>query len=188
MKHDGVTIDIGVNSRRWQTEDNQITVVCQHAAKAALTAGLLRLAMHHPLKTAARLEISLSLSSDARIQKLNRAHRGQDKPTNVLSFPAYDGSRPGPGPVLLGDVVLAFETAFQEAQAEGKTIQAHTAHLVAHGVLHLLGYDHIKDSDAEKMEDIERQVLKTLGYPDPYASAAEQSKPTAVRRRTRAKR
>lgn len=172
MKHTKVVIDIGIASRRWQTEDDDITMVCQRAAKAALAAGVLRLPMHHPLKTAAKVEISLSLSSDARVQKLNRAHRGQDKPTNVLSFPAYDGGALPPGPVLLGDVVMAFETTFDEAEAENKTFQAHTSHLVVHGVLHLLGYDHIRDADAQKMEDIERQVLKTLGFPDPYQSNA----------------
>jgi probable rRNA maturation factor len=110
------------------------------------------------------------LADDARIRELNRRWRGQDKPTNVLSFPAPEG--PPDDARFLGDIVLAFETVEQEARAEGKPLEHHLAHLAVHGALHLLGYDHERDSDADAMEQRERLILARLGIPDPYASAA----------------
>jgi len=119
-----------------------------------------------------RCEISLVLADDAMVQGLNRQYRGQDKPTNVLSFAALDDDAPEPedGPVLLGDVILAYETTVAEAAAEDKTVANHLSHLVVHGVLHLLGYDHIENDEAEEMEDVERSILAALGIPDPYAA------------------
>jgi len=119
-----------------------------------------------------RCEISLVLADDAMVQGLNRQYRGQDKPTNVLSFAALDDDAPEPedGPVLLGDVILAYETTVAEAAAEGKTVANHLSHLVVHWVLHLLGYDHIENDEAEEMEDVERSILAALGIPDPYAA------------------
>ncbi|HMN51379.1 MAG TPA: rRNA maturation RNase YbeY, partial [Xanthobacteraceae bacterium] len=94
-------------------------------------------------------------------------HRGIDKPTNVLSFPAAQINAPG-APRLLGDVVLAYGTVAREAAEESKPFLNHAAHLVVHGVLHLLGFDHMNDNDAETMEAKERSILSTLGIPDPY--------------------
>jgi probable rRNA maturation factor len=119
-----------------------------------------------------RVEISLVLGDDALVQRLNRDYRGVDKPTNVLSFAALDddGPLPSDGPVLLGDVVLAYETMRAEAEADGKTISAHLSHLVVHGVLHLLGYNHSEDEEAEAMETLERSILAVLDIADPYAA------------------
>ena len=119
---------------------------------------------------AERLEVSLLLTDDAQVQELNREYREQDKPTNVLSFAALDADSPIPpdGPILLGDVIVARETAEREAADEGKTLVHHLSHLVVHGVLHLLGYDHIEDDEAEEMESLERSILASLGVPDPY--------------------
>lgn len=112
-------------------------------------------------------EISVMLADDARLRELNRIWRAQDKPTNVLSFPAVSVAGLAKAP-LLGDVVIAFETLAREAQTEGKTQAAHLSHLVVHGVLHLLGHDHVDEAGACVMEDLERTALAQLGYPDPY--------------------
>jgi probable rRNA maturation factor len=110
--------------------------------------------------------VSVLLTSDSAIHALNRSFRGKDKPTNVLSFPAPSG--PG-GQGLLGDVALGFGVIVEEAKAQGKEIQAHAAHLLVHGFLHLTGHDHEEDAAARSMEDRERAILAGLGYPDPYA-------------------
>lgn len=117
------------------------------------------------------LEISLLLTDDAGIRALNRQWRGQDKPTNVLSFPVPE-RRVGPGPRLLGDVALAFETVRAEAEAEGKRFEDHVAHLLVHGALHLLGYDHELEGQAEIMEALEVKALAALGVADPYRGMA----------------
>lgn len=105
------------------------------------------------------------LTGDVAVQALNAEFRKQDKPTNVLSFPA------APNPEHhLGDVALAYETCAREAAEQGKPLARHLQHLVAHGVLHLLGYDHMSDPEAEEMEGLERMVLASLGVPDPYAA------------------
>ena len=116
-----------------------------------------------------RSELSVVFSGDAAIRKLNAGWRGKDKPTNVLSFPAFPTSRGGPLPPMLGDIVLAAETVKREAALEGKPIENHITHLVVHGLLHLLGYDHETDAEAEEMEAVERAALARLAIPDPYA-------------------
>jgi len=115
-------------------------------------------------------EISVFLSNDKDIKEINREYRGVDKPTNVLSFPAIEEDvllEPNM-PYLAGDIVLAFETCQEEATAEGKTLSDHVAHLLVHGVLHLAGFDHIKDDDADKMEAKEVEILEELGVKNPY--------------------
>lgn len=109
--------------------------------------------------------VSLLLTSDLAVQALNARFRDQDKPTNVLSFPA-----PPNRERFLGDVALAFETCAREADEQGKPFGHHLQHLVAHGVLHLLGYDHMTDAEAHEMEGLERVVLAGLGVPDPYSA------------------
>ena len=124
--------------------------------------------------TAAAIEISIRLTSDAEVQTLNRQYRQQDKPTNVLSFPMVQPdlidtlANTDDGEVLLGDIVLAHETCDREAIDRSVTTQDHAMHLIVHGVLHLLGYDHMTDSEAEAMEAIERDVMASLGLHDPY--------------------
>lgn len=119
-------------------------------------------------------EISVLLADDTSIQELNRAHRGKDKPTNVLSFPAYE---PGEWrhdlckdhPILLGDLAFSFETIQREAAAKLIVVEDHFTHLCVHGVLHLLGYDHDNDVAADEMERLESGICCTLGLRDPYA-------------------
>jgi len=116
-----------------------------------------------------RSELGVTFTDDAHISALNADWRGKDKPTNVLSFPAFPESRQGPLPPMLGDVVLAAETVARESELENKPFEHHITHLVIHGLLHLLGYDHGSDAEAEEMEAIERAALARLAIPDPYA-------------------
>lgn len=132
-----------------------------------------------------RYEVALALSSDADVQVLNRDFRGFDKPTNVLSFPALehplnladedmgsvnpeDAAR-GDDPVHLGDIILAEETLLREAREQGIAPIDHYTHLVVHGLLHLIGFDHEADDEAERMEALETRILATLGIADPYS-------------------
>ena len=114
-------------------------------------------------------ELGVVFSDDAHIRTLNAGWRGKDKPTNVLSFPAFP-VKPGEKlPPMLGDIVLASETVAREAELEGKPLDHHITHLVVHGVLHLLGHDHEDEAEAERMEALERAALARLAIPDPYA-------------------
>jgi probable rRNA maturation factor len=114
-------------------------------------------------------ELSLVFTDDATIKELNNDWRDKDKPTNVLSFPAVTlkpGQKPGP---MLGDIVIAHETVAREAVEEDKPFDHHLSHLIVHGFLHLLGYDHMTEVEAEEMEGLERKILERLAIPDPYA-------------------
>jgi len=118
-----------------------------------------------------RAELSLVLTDDERISALNLAYRQKSSPTNVLSFPTGDDSDQEDGRErLLGDVVLAFETISREADEQGKTLENHLCHLIVHGVLHLLGYDHEDDPSAAEMENLEISALAQIGVPNPYHS------------------
>jgi probable rRNA maturation factor len=126
-------------------------------------------------------EISLLACDDSRIAALNREFRGKPLPTNVLSWPAQDlaaeapGAQPDPpeadftGELALGDIALAWETCTSEAAAAGKPLADHVAHLLVHGLLHLLGYDHVRDPDATLMEALETRILGKMGIDDPYS-------------------
>jgi probable rRNA maturation factor len=114
-------------------------------------------------------ELSLVFADDETIQGINAEWRGKDKPTNVLSFPAYPltpGKMPGP---MLGDIIIARETVEREAVELDKSFEDHLTHLMVHGFLHLFGYDHIETDDAEEMEALETRILAQLGLSDPYA-------------------
>ncbi|MCA1952981.1 MAG: rRNA maturation RNase YbeY, partial [Hyphomicrobiales bacterium] len=119
--------------------------------------------------SARRGGVSVLLADDAALRGLNHAFRGKDQPTNVLSFPA--APVPGDPAPALGDIALGYETCGREAAAEGKSLDAHLAHLVVHGVLHLLGHDHMTEAEADAMEAAEIRILAGLGYADPYADA-----------------
>jgi len=117
------------------------------------------------------VEVSVMLTDDARIRELNRTWRAKDKPTNVLSFPA-PGQAGAEGPRHLGDLALAYETLVRESEEESKALADHFAHLIVHGILHLLGYDHEDEAEAETMEALEVKALATLGIADPYRDMA----------------
>lgn len=116
-------------------------------------------------------EITVTLTDDASIRVLNRDYRHKDKPTNVLSFPMWENLSDIPahsGPQPLGDIIIAFETIQKEAKEQEKTLSNHFTHMLVHGFLHLLGYDHIIDSDADAMEGLEIKILKKMGIANPY--------------------
>ena len=133
------------------------------------------------------ISISISLSNDAEVQTLNAQWRGKDQPTNVLSFPMLEVSEldalanTDDGEVLLGDMILAFETCQAEAEEKAITLAHHVTHLIVHGALHLLGLDHIDDIQAEHMEALEVKALASLGLANPYSDQpthTEAAKPT----------
>ncbi|PCJ60781.1 MAG: rRNA maturation RNase YbeY [Rhodospirillaceae bacterium] len=154
-------VDVAILDARWGHAVPDIETVIRRAALAALGANV-------PPVCAG--EISLALVNDGEIRRLNRDYRQQDRPTNVLSFPGEAvATKQGASPAMLGDVVIAFETVSAEADAQGKSLTDHLCHLVVHGVLHLLGYDHVAPAAADEMEGLEREVLGRLGISDPYA-------------------
>lgn len=141
----------------------------------AVTAALAATQHGEWIGRAVTIEVSVRLTDDDEVQALNRDYRQKDKPTNVLSFPMVQpdlldtiGQNSDDGEVLLGDIVLAFETCAREAAEKGITLHDHATHLIVHGTLHLVGYDHLDEGEAEAMEQIERDVLLSLGLADPY--------------------
>jgi probable rRNA maturation factor len=153
-----IALDVEIEAGGW-TEITGVEWLATRAAEAALVAA-------KPDK-AEDLEATILLTDDAAVRELNRLWRGKDNPTNVLSFPADLPTLPGE-PRHIGDIALAYETLSREAQAEGKTLAHHMAHLVVHGVLHLLGHDHERDDEAEAMEAAEISALEALGIANPY--------------------
>jgi probable rRNA maturation factor len=152
-----VELDISVAAPAWGRAVGDISALAERAIAAALARA----------EVSGALEVSLLLTDDAEQQELNRDHRGKDSPTNVLSFPA--GFVPPAGPRPLGDISLALETVIREAEEQDKSVADHLSHLLVHGTLHLLGYDHGDDVEAEEMEALEREILAGLGVADPYA-------------------
>jgi probable rRNA maturation factor len=147
----------------WRQACPSAPLLARRAAREALA---LAVPLGRPdLKS--EVEVSLVLTDDCEQRRLNRRFRGRDAPTNVLSFPA--GEPAGPiAPLPLGDVVLAFETVAREAAEQQKPFADHLRHLVVHGVLHLLGYDHAEERQARRMEALETAILQRLGVSDPY--------------------
>ena len=145
----------------WQTEPEAEAVIQRAVAAAAEIVDA----------DVGEAELAVMLTDDAGIRTLNSNWRGIDKPTNVLSFPALQPSGPGgpdEAPRMLGDIAIAYETTRRQADDEQKPFDHHLSHLAVHGFLHLIGYDHEKDGDAEAMETLEQEILAQLGIPDPY--------------------
>jgi probable rRNA maturation factor len=163
-----MSIELTVLSPAWRHALPEAETLARRAAVAALAA------VPVDRRPPAGAELSLVLADDAVLRRLNRDYRGQDKPTNVLSFANQVAIR-DPADLdsdILGDVVLARGTLCREAAEQGKDPADHLCHLVAHGVLHLLGYDHEIDSEAVEMEGLEAAILARLGIADPYAGLA----------------
>lgn len=157
-------IDILVEADGWAALPDAEALV-RRAVAAALAEGA-------ELEEDATFEVSVTLTDDARIRRINKDWRDKDKPTNVLSFPAAEVPD-GVTPVPLGDIIVAFETVAAEALDEDKALADHFTHLIVHGTLHLVGFDHEDEEEAEEMEDTERHILAGLGISDPYALPAE---------------
>lgn len=153
-----VRYDVAINADGWQSE-HSLRMLVDRVLEATL----------HVLEfDDVDSELSLVFTDDANIRTINAKWRHIDKATNVLSFPAFPiqpGQRPGP---ILGDIVIARETVQREAQEENKSFDDHLSHLIVHGLLHLTGYDHQNDEEAEQMESLERKILASLGISDPY--------------------
>lgn len=163
-----VRVPVDVRDARWKRASAGVPMLCRAAVKAAFRRVRPRLG-----RLPAGIEIGVVLADDAFVRALNRDYRGRDKPTNVLAFAALDGARPSPppgAPLLLGDIVIAFETVTAEAKAQGKRLGDHLSHLVVHGTLHLLGHDHATAAEAAAMERLEAEALAGLGVADPYAA------------------
>lgn len=146
--------DVEVEDAAWTTALPDIAALVLEAADATLAS-----------EGAVGEGVTLLLTDDETVRGLNVRFRSQDKPTNVLSFPAPQNPER-----FLGDIALAYGVCAREALEQGKPLKNHLQHLVAHGVFHLLGYDHESDAQAEEMEGLERAVLAGLGIPDPYLS------------------
>jgi probable rRNA maturation factor len=174
------TVDVLAPAAGWTRSLPAATAVVRRAAKAAWDGG----ASAAQKRRAKTTELSVLLTGDAAIRKLNGLYRGKDKATNVLSFPAgADG--PSDGAVLLGDVVVAYGTVVKEAKEAGKSLKDHLSHMVVHGVLHLLGYDHEVSSDAKTMERLETKILAGLGIQDPYRDTIPEPAPKKTSRGAR---
>ena len=152
-----VTVEVVVEADAWSVHEGAADVVRRAIAKAATF-------------EAGHGEIAVLLTDDASIRTMNATWRGIDKPTNVLSFPSGESAGPH-----LGDIAIACETVTREAANENKTFLDHLAHLSIHGYLHLIGFDHETDRDAERMEHLEMRILASLGIADPYADHAGQN-------------
>ena len=154
-----LTADILVTAACWQAEPEAEALV-QRAIEAAA---------QRAVSSADAAEVAIVLTDDSGIQTLNRDWRGIDKPTNVLSFPAVPTPFRSEEPRMLGDIAIAYQITRREAESENKPFAHHLSHLAVHGFLHLVGYDHETDADADTMESLEREILAGLGIPDPYA-------------------
>ncbi|HMA74277.1 MAG TPA: rRNA maturation RNase YbeY [Xanthobacteraceae bacterium] len=154
------SVDILVESEMWWALPEVEDIVRQAIAFAATS----KFVINRP-----NTEISVLLCDDETIAGLNARWRGQDKPTNVLSFPAPAQQGAAPEKISLGDIAIAYETLAREAGEQGKPVSNHLSHLVVHGFLHLVGYDHHEDGEAEEMERLERDILGRIGIADPYA-------------------
>lgn len=153
-------IDCTIESENWGNADD-----LQALSQVSLDAILMRCGEQLPKHA----EVSILFTDNDAVQTLNKQWRDQDKPTNVLSFASNEGG--GPVTPLLGDIVLAHETIVREAGEQDKDFTHHLQHLIIHGFLHLLGYDHIEDDDAEVMEKLETETLADLGIADPYQTS-----------------
>lgn len=162
-----IEIDIRIAASGWRTALPGANAAIRKAVQAALKSEL-------PKKT--RTALSILLTEDAEMRKLNAGWRAKDKPTNVLSFPAENAVDPSRPPPYLGDIALGLSTCRREAREQGKTLADHVTHLAVHGVLHLLGYDHMDDDQAEAMEPLETAILAAMGIADPYKSSAPTAK------------
>lgn len=190
MDSDGsTTVVLTVSSAAWRAALGDLEPLAERIVGATLEQAA-------KARWLAAGEVSLLLTDDCEIRSLNATYRSKDRATNVLSFPGLDlvegtalqgnaaeraaTASPPPGPVLLGDVAISLDRLRAEAAAEEKALHDHFAHLLVHGTLHLLGYDHDDDAQAEIMERLEASILETLGFAAPYAPVSEADAVDAV--------
>ena len=172
MPNKNIVIDISIDDDGWNNELPGAADIATAAINAAWDMARKKSLLDGGLKNRTA-EVSLLLLGDERQQTLNRDYLGKDKPTNVLSFPSDmlgDESLPAGAPLLLGDIAIALQITAAEARDEKKTLANHFSHLTVHGMLHLLGFDHIEATEAETMENLETEILQELGIENPYGS------------------
>jgi len=158
-------IDVTVAEPEWVSAFIDVEKTARDTMEIALKMAML------PKKIVGRdIEASIVLANDDLAQVLNRTYRGKDKPTNVLSFASLDADDPVPedGPYPIGDIILAYQTIDREAREQGKYFKDHFIHMVVHGTLHLLGYDHETEDEANIMESLEIRILEKLNIQNPY--------------------
>ncbi len=154
---DGLIVDVDERTPAWATAVDAPAALCAKAAAA----------VYGRVGSGTAAEVSIVLADDSFVRELNLRYRGKDKATNVLSFPG-DAMVPAGMPAMLGDIAVALETVLGEAAAEDKCAADHLSHMIVHGMLHLLGFDHEDDKDAEKMESEEIAILGGIGVENPY--------------------
>ncbi|MCQ8782170.1 rRNA maturation RNase YbeY [Mangrovibrevibacter kandeliae] len=163
-RYPGLGLSLAVEDPAWERLGLDLERLVRRSLEAA-AAGV-------PYGVDLATEVGITFSNDAAVQALNAEWRGKDKPTNILSFPLVElapGDRPAP---MMGDLILARETVLAEARSEAKAVEHHICHLLVHGFLHLAGFDHQDDAEAERMEALEIAILHRLDIPDPYADGA----------------
>ena len=147
-----ITIDLTISDEKWRALDELSGLIDRALGAAEAVA-----------ETPG--EVSILLTDNDAMQALNAQFRDKDKPTDVLSFPAHEMDAP-----FLGDIAVGYEISAKDAAESGKTLSDHLSHLIIHGYLHLVGYDHVDEKEAEEMEDLERRALASIGIADPYSS------------------
>ena len=150
-------IDVKIDDVAWRGALPDAAVLAHSAARTAMES-----------QAGAEGDIAILLTNDTALADLNGRFRGKPRPSNVLAFPAP------PGAGALGDIAIAYGVSAAEAQEQGKSLDDHLQHLVVHGMLHLMGYDHEIEADAERMEALERELLSRIGVPDPYQDRGDQ--------------
>ena len=155
-------LELRIDDKEWQQINNLAAMVTK-AFNAALAVGGLV-----PETNGKTVGATIVLADNASVEQLNSHWRSKPKPTNVLSFPAPDGEQDENGNRYFGDMIIAFGVVEQEALQQGKALETHLCHLIIHGALHLLGFDHVENDEAEKMESLERMAMQALDLPDPY--------------------
>ena len=169
-------VDIEIDGDAWADESSSIEADCRRCCVTAFN-GVQNLGEFDDEGVEA-CEIAIRLTTDAELQSLNLQFRGMDKPTNVLSFAALDGDGPtiiAGQPLFLGDIAIAGETVAREANEQNKTVSDHLSHMIIHGTLHLLGYEHEDEDEALKMEALERKILSAHHVADPYVAMEQMS-------------
>ncbi len=171
MSHDVLDIDIAILDERW--EGFFTPEILQVKTQTWLNG-----AINHLNPQFKKAEVSIALMNDSEIKILNHQYRQIDQPTNVLSFSQFDPSSPSVKmdtgqALLLGDIILSLDTLQREASEQNKNLEHHTAHMMVHGFLHLMGYDHMIEDEAEIMEALEIKILKDMGISNPYEQAIE---------------
>jgi len=154
----GLSVDILIEDEAWHAVNGLEDLTRSGLLAALAVAGL----------SYREAEVCVLFTDDEEVRRLNAEYRGKDKPTNVLSFPAGGGPQVADAPVMLGDIVLARSVVEKEALQQGKPLANHLTHLIVHGMLHLAGFDHEQDDEAETMEALEIEALARLGLPNPY--------------------